>query len=55
LLEKIDQCLSKKELMVFEYCQKGLTTKEIAEEMDTSAKSIANTLNRIKTKIRKLL
>lgn len=55
LLIKIRDCLSKRELIVFEYCQQGLSSKEIADEMNVSAKSVANTLNRIKQKIRKLI
>lgn len=54
LLIKIRSCLSKTELQVFEYCQQGLSSKEISEEMNISSKSVANTLNRIKLKIRKI-
>lgn len=55
LLAKIRECLSKTELQVFEYCQQGLSSKEIAEEMNISSKSVANSLTRIKQKIRKLI
>ena len=55
LLIKIRKCLSKTELQVFEYCQQGLSSKEIADKMDTSSKSVANSLTRIKQKIRKLI
>lgn len=55
LMEKIEACLSKKELMVFEYSQQGLDTKEIAETMNTTVKSVANTMTRIKQKVKKLI
>lgn len=55
LLSKIRDCLSKTELQVFEYCQQGLSSKEIAEVMNISSKSVANSLTRIKQKIRKLV
>lgn len=55
LLIKIRECLSKTELQVFEYCQQGLSSREISDEMNISAKSVANSLTRIKQKIRKLL
>lgn len=55
LLVKIRECLSKTELQVFEYCQQGLSSREIAEEMNISSKSVANSLTRIKQKIRKLI
>lgn len=55
LLAKIRECLSKTELQVFEYCQQGLSSREIAEEMNISSKSVANSLTRIKQKIRKLI
>lgn len=55
LLVKIRDCLSKTELQVFEYCQQGLTSKEISDMMQISSKSVANTLCRIKQKIRKII
>ena len=55
LLIKIRDCLSKTELQVFEYCQQGLSSKEISEVMNISSKSVANSLTRIKQKIRKLI
>lgn len=55
LLAKIREALSKTELQVFEYCQQGLSSKEISENMNISAKSVANTLTRIKQKIRKFI
>lgn len=55
LLHKIRDCLSKTELEVFEYCQQGLTSREIADKMQVSSKSVANSLTRIKLKIRKII
>ena len=51
----IKESLSKRENQVFEYCLKGLSGAEIAEKMDCNRKSVENTMNRIKTKIQKIM
>ena len=55
LLENIKKMLSDKEFQVLKYYLKGYTYKEISNILETSEKSIDNSLSRIKSKLKKLI
>lgn len=55
LLESIEKILSKKENNVFNFMLKGFNYKQIAKILGETPKQIDNTMQRIKTKIKKLL
>ena len=55
LLENIKKMLSDKEFQVLKYYLKGYTHKEISNILETSEKSIDNSLSRIKSKLKKLI
>lgn len=55
LLENIKKILSDKEFQVLKYYLKGYTYKEISNILETSEKSIDNSLSRIKAKLKKLI
>ncbi len=55
LLEEIRKMLSEKEMKVLRLYLKGYTYKEISNILETSEKSIDNSLSRIKSKLKKLI
>ena len=55
LREKIETCLSPMERKVFDFYMDGMTSQEIAREMEKEPKSIDNALQRIRTKVNKAL
>lgn len=55
LLESIEKILSKKENNVFNFMLKGFNYKQIAKILGETPKQIDNTMQRIKTKIKKLI
>lgn len=55
LLEKIKEALTDNELPVFELMILGLGYKDIAEVLDKEPKQIDNAIQRLKTKIKKIL
>lgn len=55
LLEGIEKVLSKKENNVFKFMLNGFDYKQIAKILGETPKQIDNTMQRIKTKIKKLL
>ena len=53
-ISKIESKLSKGELEVYKYLKEGYTPKEIVDIINKPAKSVDNTIQRIKAKARKL-